>query len=73
MSISTARIAYKIGLSSALNPDTISAYQEMMKWEFEGDDLARRGLVRAFGIGYRDGIKILQQVKYELKIKAQHA
>lgn len=72
MGITTTRIAYKIGFSSAMNEDTISAYMELVKWEFVGDSIEIRAMVRAFGIGYRDATKWLQQVKYQLKTAAQN-
>jgi len=61
------RLAYKIGFSSALNEDTISAYLEMAKWEFEGDKIKVRKLKRAFGHGYETAFRILLHVRYELK------
>lgn len=73
MGISTTRIAYKIGFSSALNEDTISAYAEMQKWAFVGDAYCVYKLQKAFGRGYYTGTKILMELKYELKMEAQNA
>lgn len=65
--IKTIRVALKIGFSSALNPDTISAYQEMYKWKFpEEAGLAYR-MKRAFCKGYMQGIKTLMDVRQSLR------
>lgn len=66
--ISTVRIAYNIGFSSALNPSAISAYLEMNKWNFTGDKSTVTRLKKAFGRGYKYAYGISQEVKYELKM-----
>lgn len=67
--ISTIRLSYKIGFSSALNPDTISVYQEMTKWNFTEEIKIKRKVKKAFERGYASGIKIRSEVRYELKYK----
>lgn len=67
MPIATIRVAYKIGFSSSLNPDTMSAYSDMARWVFEGNENMRIRLKRAFCRGYKSGYSILRDVKFENK------
>lgn len=64
--ISNIDIAYKIGFSSGLDRNTVSAYIEMKKWEFIGGESKRNRLRVAFCGGYKQGLKMSSAVRYEL-------
>jgi hypothetical protein len=55
MSISSTRVAYRIGFSSALNPGTISAYNEMAKLglQYFKDSKIVNGFIQGYGCAVR--------------------
>jgi len=67
--IKSTFIAYKIGFSSSLNPNTLSGYAELAKWSFEEKN--KRRLMTAFIGGYAEGRKLLRLMPVEVFVSRQ--
>lgn len=63
--IKSNKVSYKIGFSASLSADSISAYSELAKWEFESAEPQKRIMITHFCKGYSDGLEKLRQVKSE--------
>lgn len=70
ITISKPKTAYKIGFSSALSPESISAYSEGAKYNFLGEE--SRKLKKRFFKGYGDALRILREVKRDLVASKQN-
>lgn len=67
--ITSVRVAYKIGFSVSLSAETLSAYLEMAKWNF--NDKKRYRLHKAFIGGYSEGRKLLRTMPVEVFVSQQ--
>ena len=65
--ITKIRIAYAMGFSAGIIPNTSSAYLDMAKWDW--DPVKFRRLKAAFGRGYASGFKLGCEVRYELSMR----
>lgn len=62
--ISSLKTAYRIGFSSALNPESWSGYNELSRWKEEiSDDSLRKSFLK----GYASARVLLFEVRREMK------